>query len=273
MPNGGGEISSNVGDLLAIGGANAKGVKIFGSMVGAVADFAGAVTGVGQLVNLIVTTWSGSQSDLDQIKDAIAQVFDRMNERQKAKDTSDRITNLENEIAPAAGVADGLERDVEANLTQGERNQRIETCAAALEALSGNAWFPLYVDQVYWNDWSDFFIGEVGYGYSKWPTDGLAPTAPGSRDEVFNYIYVLPAYLRVVALVLAEIVALDPAGVTEWNKTVLSPAVTLLETYHDKIANEGITLLSPSPWSGSRDQPWDPLLLRWPGPATTSIRS
>jgi hypothetical protein len=175
------------------------------------------------------------------------------------------LTNLDNQTAFAAGVADGLEADVAANLSLGERNQRIETSLTALEALSDEAWNAPFDDQVYWNDWADFanipgqggeFYFDFGYGYSKFLNDDLAPK-PDGNGRVLSYTYILPAYLRVLALVLAEIIALESPSVPQWREA-LRKATQKLQSEHDKIL-ESIEDLAPAPWSGPRTSVWDPL--------------
>jgi hypothetical protein len=254
---------SNLQELAGIGDANKSAVNVFGALAGTIADFAGAATAVAQVVQLI-EQWSGTQTDLDSIKNAVNTEYARLREDQKAKDIGDRLTNLDNQTAFAKGVADGLAADVAANLSVGERNQRIEECFHALEALSGDAWNGVFDDQVYWNDWPDFadiagqggeLYTDFGYGYSKWSSDDLAPDPDGDA-RVFSYTYILPAYLRVVALILGEIIALESPPQL-WQEP-LHEAAQKLQSVHDTIL-ERIENLAPAPWSGPRTSRSDPL--------------
>ena len=255
---------SNLQELAGIGDVDRSAVNVFGSLAGTIADFAGAAAGVVAIVQLM-QSWTGTQTTLDSIKNAINAQYARLREDQKAQDITARLTNLDNETAVAKGVADGLAADVAANLSTGERNQRIETCLTALEALGGEAWNAPFDDQVYWNDWPDFanifgagddFYREFGYGYSKFGTDDLAP-APDQNGRVLSYTYILAAYLRVLALVLAEIIALESPSVQQW-KDALHNAAQKLQNVHDTIL-ESIESLAPAPWSGPRTSPSDPL--------------
>ena len=255
---------SNLQELAGIGDVDRSAVNVFGSLAGTIADFAGAAAGVVAIVQLM-QSWTGTQTTLDSIKNAINAQYARLREDQKAQDITARLTNLDNETAVAKGVADGLAADVAANLSTGERNQRIETCLTALEALGGEAWNAPFDDQVYWNDWPDFanifgagddFYREFGYGYSKFGTDDLAP-APDQNGRVLSYTYILAAYLRVLALVLAEIIALESPSVQQW-KDALHNAAQKLQSVHDTIS-DGIESLAPAPWLGPRTSPWDPL--------------
>jgi hypothetical protein len=146
-----------------------------------------------------------------------------------------------------------------ASLTAADRAERLERCAQALDALSHDAWFAPYDDQVYWSDFPLFtgFGDLLGCGYCRGP-ESVAPK-PDDAGNVFSYIYILPTYLYTLAIFLAEAIALDPDYLRNWGETVIAPAVNLLNSYHDKIVNEGLLSLMPVPFSNGRAESWDAL--------------
>jgi hypothetical protein len=256
---------SNLSDLSAVGNANSTGIEAAGAIVGSIADIAGVVGAVFSVVSF-TASMLGAQGDLGDIKTVIQTAFDTLNEHQRAADTIARLTNLDNQISIAQGVFDGLTADISAGLTVADRNERLEKCAQAIEALSNDAWYAPYDDQVYWSDYP-LFTGFcqiiLGFGYCK-GSESIAAT-PDGAGNVFSYIYILPAYIYTLAIFLVEAISLDPDYLSHWGASVIAPAERLLSTYHDKILNEGFVSLAPVPFTNGRSESWDllPAPLEW----------
>jgi hypothetical protein len=254
---------SNLSELGEVGQGNASAVKVFGAAIGTVADFAGAVGAVASILGAVISAVQGGQTDLADLKNTILAVGAALNAHQKAQDINLRWTNLDNQIAPAQGVLDGLQADLNNNISQADKNSRIEICATTMEALKDAVWFAPYQDQLYWNDYPDFLVAgfptSTNFGYCESPDKPVSP-GPDPSGNVFSYTYVMPSYLRALAIFMTVGEALDANFVQDFGETVLAPAADLLQQWHEKIVNDGITQISPAPFPAEpRAYPWDPL--------------
>ncbi len=245
---------SNLGDLLNdIGIENAGAVGTIGDFIGALADLSGAGGAIGSLLDLLGGQSDQTRAELQAISDAIKNGFQQLNAVLKSEGIIERTTNLSNQLSPAQAVLAALKALVNQQppLTDYERTQQIEICITALQALgTSSAWEAPFSEQVFWTDagsnvWANKYSVPIDRGYGD-----QSPTAD-STGAVFNYTYVLPVYLQAVYIFLAVGTSLDPKFSANYGASVLEPAVNALQTYHDKILNDGVTKLSPAPWDSS----------------------
>jgi len=228
------------------GAASGDSISQFGSAIGTAADFAGGVGAIAALIGVMNGFMQTGQDQLGTVQNSINQLIGA----QKAADLQSRLTEMVNALATMQGIFDGLQADLNANLSASDRNSRIETCSQALSiftdpVLSPEAiWSAPYSDLVYWDDTPDFYYSggvlttvDLGYGV-------VSPT-PDADGLVFYYNVVLPSFLRALAMWVAEAAALDPNYVADFGATVLQPAVNTLNWVHNTIVGQGIQILAP----------------------------
>jgi hypothetical protein len=232
----------NGSQLQQISNCNANATKACGDALGSIANVFGVAGGVVSIVGVVLEDMGVIKSDLQIIQDAILAAYNQLGAHIKAEDINLRLTNLDNQSAEALKTLDGLPADLNANLDQDARNRRIEDCAGPLEAMANAVWYAPYDDQVYWSDWNDHVVNLAGKdldaGYGE-----IVPSADATGN-VFSYTFVLPYYLRALTIFLTEAGALDPNFAMYWSEP-LTRWLQVLQTYHDKIVNEGIIQLSP----------------------------
>lgn len=245
-------------DLLKdVGDKNAQPIQVFGHAIGTLADFASAFAGsaITAIVNQLLNQVDPTQAALQQIIAAIQNDF----QADKAGRIIDRLTNQVNAQGEALAVLDSLNvlLNSQPPLTDQERADEIEKCISAIEKLSPEdpLWTAVFSDQTYWTDSGVFTRPESGFFGHEGPVDvdaGYGQKAPpSSNDRVFNYTYILPAYLQAVSCFLIVAGALMPTFAKDYADTVIRPAAGLLKARHDKIVNEGINQILPQHWDGS----------------------
>ena len=138
----------------------------------------------------------------------------------------------------------------------------IGQCLTAVNELAINPdaisnWQAVFSDQIFWTDSGQFFQFEhLTPSHVPEPTKamdaGYGPQTPpqtGGEDLVFSYLYVLPDFLRTLAIFIAVAGSDDPNWVSDYGPQVLQPVAAFLKnSVHDTIAKE-ITQLAPS-WDG-----------------------
>lgn len=231
---------ANLSDLLtAVSTKNADGsdkardaVGAVGASMGLLADLSGVV-GFVQLASSLVDTILGKD---DQVTDALNQLQQEMQNLQaavKAEDTLDRLRNLEDAINPAASVLGQLKADVNEQppVSTEYRLTQVGTCLAAVINLTDmqgtdNKWRVVYNDQTFYSDaWDGVMAPQVD-------GDGL----------VFNYIYVLPVFLRSIYILLTVIGTLTPKDLNQYSDQ-LRHCIDRLQMVHDTVLNNGIVVL------------------------------
>lgn len=231
---------SNLSDLLkALSTTNEDGtekavdaVDAIGSSMGLLADVSGAV-GFVQLASSLVNTILGKD---DQVTAALNQLQQEMQNLQaavKAEDTLERLRNLEDAINPAASVLAQLKADVNQQppVSTEYRLAQVQTCLAAVINLTDmqgtdNKWRVVYNDQTFYSD--------------AW--DGVLPPQVDGDGLVFNYIYVLPVFLRSIYILLTVIGTLTPKDLNQYNDA-LRNCINRLQLVHDTVLNNGIVVL------------------------------
>ena len=178
--------SGNLADLLTgLGGTNTNGVNVYSSLLGALADSAGAGQALQVFYKKLQDFLNGHQPDpLQTILDTLQNDFDRLFAALRARWNEEDWRNLAQLVSGAETVLldlDGL-LNAQPPLTEKDRLDHIATCEAPLVTLSDpGSHFPSpfflvpYSEQVYFQD--------AYYGRQ-------APPTPAD-NQVFSYLYVL----------------------------------------------------------------------------------
>jgi len=272
-----GDVQSNLANFLNdIGNSNSSTAQDIGDGIGTIADIAGAIGGIGGIVSLVgsfMGQGDQTQAELQTILTTIQNDFQQLNEAQKGEDIVQRLTDIGNQLAPAQAVLDSLQSLAgQLPLTPFEVTQQLQPCVTTINALApdGN-WLASYNDQVYWNDYQYVWPPPP---WSEGNSYGYGQQAPNGNPDgtVFNYTYILPAYLNAVFIFLSVGGTIDPDFVQNWANSVIRPAAALLQTNHDQVLNSGLTQLSPGYWTGQILAPWLTFETSIP-PALTSPRA
>jgi hypothetical protein len=230
-------------------GENCTVINLISSAFGAGADVSGflALFGVGG---------DKTEAELKNILNTIQNDFAQLNAADKAARIIQRLQNLDNITSPAQTQLEQL---------QAHKAADIQPCLNAINALAINPdatsnWEVVFSDQIFWTDAGQYFqfkniqvdplVGpqlvnalDAGYGLQT-------PAQDGGEDLAFSYLYVLPDFLRVLAIFIAVAGSEDPNWVADYGPQVLGPVAAFLKNnVHDTIANE-ITFLSPDFWDG-----------------------
>ena len=142
----------------------------------------------------------------------------------------------------------------------------IGPCLTAINELALNPdaisnWQAVFSDQIFWTDAGKYFQfapyrnhravfrEREGVGRGLW-TDKFPPDR--RRGFVFSSLYILPDFLRTLAIFIAVAGSDDPNWVIDYGPQVLQPVAAFLkDNVHDTIATE-IMQLSPGFWDGQR---------------------
>jgi hypothetical protein len=249
-------VTGNIADLINdIWGKNGSTINIISSAFGAAADVAGAVTGVIALVNGIKSLFEEdpTQEALQAILTTIQNDFAQLNAADKAGRIIQKLQNLDNITGPAETQLQQLQAKMPTDIGQ---------CLTAINELAINPdaisnWQAVFSDQIFWTDAGQYFqfknIEVSPFGQTATALDaGYGQQTPPEvgADLVFSYLYVLPDFLRTLAIFIAVAGTDDPDWVTDYGPQVLQPVAAFLKNnVHDTIAS-AITQLSPGSWDG-----------------------
>jgi hypothetical protein len=251
-----GDQTGNIADLANnLTTENSTAINILSSAFGAAADISGAVA----LVSAFVTAFEGgddTQAALQTILTTIQNDFAQLNAADKAARIIERLQNLDNITGPAETQIQQLQAHMAADIGQ---------CLTAVNELALNPgaisnWQAVFSDQIFWTDSGKFYqfsplpkySGNVPPGAEALDAGYGQQTPPqiGDEDLVFSYLYVLPDFLRTLAIFIAVAGSDDPNWVTDYGPQVLLPVATFLkDNVHDTIVSE-IAELSPGFWDG-----------------------
>jgi hypothetical protein len=227
---------SNLTDLLNdVHIPNAGAVGVVGSLLGAAADVSGAAGLIDTLVSSFNDKTAGIDSQLGAIRGALqtlVETVDELNGRTRWDDINRRLGDIDRAFAPAAGVLGSLADDLAASppLDEAARSQRAATCySAAYELMQSEHWDLPSTDLAYYQD--------------PWNLDLLQPVFFDSRRawppmmDVFYDVYVLPQYLRAVAIYLLVLRAFYPDEQVRANHAdTLIQHMNRLQEVHDASA-------------------------------------
>jgi hypothetical protein len=266
-------ISSNLANLLHdVSGTNAKAFQTLGDAIGTLADVVGGVIPVASFIGVALKLIGSGPDELQQIEDAIKNLFHQLQQDQRASNLLTSLTNLQNQYSAAMTAGESLQSLYKTlPLTSIEVVNQLKPILDSVNALAppdvsklgcanaglGGPWGVVYDLQIFWGDndspdvtWppsnstTPSFPG-VYWGYGAQD----APLPPEHNDgTVFNYTYVLPQWLQAVNAFLSIGAVIDPQFVANWSSAIRSMAC-LLQSVHDYILNQGIVSLSPGPWN------------------------
>jgi hypothetical protein len=250
---------SNLSDLLtALNATNAKATDTFGAALGFASDISGPL-GLGLAIfSAVEGVLQGNQTEaeLENILKTIQNDFAQLNAADKAGRIIQRLQNLDNITGPAETQLEQLQAHMPTDIGQ---------CLTAINELAINDtaisnWQAVFSDQLFWTDSGEYFQfpnlqGDDQRGVD-WAADALdagygQQTPPEVGENlVFSYLYVLPDFLRTLAIFIAVAGSDDPNWVSDYGPQVLQPVAGFLKNnVHDTIAS-GITQLSPGFWNG-----------------------
>jgi hypothetical protein len=238
-----GNLANTIKDIF---GKQSQTLNTFSNLIGTLADASGAVSTITSVVGLFTNMGA---DPLQPILDVLQRDFQQLQAEQKAENIIMRRTNQVNALAPVAAIVADLNNLINAQPppTEFDRLTIIEKCNTALLQLGPDPlWDAPYNDQVFWNDfflvmWPNFLGHDVDLGYGE-----QAPTAD-STGAVFNYFYILPAYMQAAFMFITVAAALFPSDFGQRFADNLKAAAELLQARHDKILS-GITQLYPGPF-------------------------
>ena len=229
-------------------GENCAVINLISSAFGAGADISGflALFGVGG---------DKTETELQNILKTIQNDFAQLNAADKAGRIIQKLQNLDNITSPAQTQLEQL---------QAHKPTDIQPCLNAINALAINPdatsnWQAVFSDQIFWTDAGQYFqfkdieinpldltsVNALDAGYGE-----QTPAQVGGEDLAFSYLYVLPDFLRVLAIFIVVAGSEDPNWVADYGPQVLGPVAAFLKNnVHDTIASE-ITFLSPNFWDG-----------------------
>jgi hypothetical protein len=258
-----GNQTGNLADLINnLFDTNSQAINDLSSLIGAVADTAGAVEGVIQVVDLFTSQPDPLPAVLAEVQKEFAQLYAYLtawqNEQEWQK-LADLVSSAESVVDTLDGVVHGQPPP-----TDFERFTYIDACVKPLDALSDQtirstgAFFVVpYSVQVYWTDSGSFqqdvfsyndktrswvVVRTVDVGY------GLQAPSPPPDNQVLFYLYVMPYYLKAVFLLVSVGGSLfsDFGKSKQRQQDALIKYAKFLTTIHDLIAGS-ITKLAPPP--------------------------
>ncbi len=226
---------SNLSDLKdaidKISNGNDEGIALIGSSIGTIADLAGgvgAVISVVQLASALLGSGGDDQTQamLNDILATIKAEYQKLHKEVQGLIDKFESASVNNTlVVTAVAIGQNLASDVAANLSSDGKSSRLEACLAAVNSLALTAsagglnqvWQVVQEDQLYFVPTNPWVYDDGGLPSADFPFtyENLAfqrtfiPDA-GPDGLVFNYTYVLPAYLRTIMIYLAVGVAFYP---------------------------------------------------------------
>jgi hypothetical protein len=183
------------------------------------------ISGVVSLIGLFISTNNQVPEALDEIKTALnslLQAVDNINASLRWSHIVGRWKDIDNAFIPANSVLDLLEADVNnlAQLSYGDKSDRIAKCAETLESLQNSANWKLF--------WSDPVYYQDDYNRQSMPM-------PDSDGSVFSPAYVLPQYVRALAIYLLVMRSIASEDI-QYHSKDLKKFVNFLRDAHDRSA-------------------------------------
>jgi hypothetical protein len=278
------ELTSAVGALLKdLGAQNTAAIDLVGGVAGLIVGAStlgpvGIAAAVGGILGNIISILSpsGSQASLGQVSKQLAQLV----QAESAKADEDRRTNIQNDLGNAVSVAGSLQ-DLKNHPPQTHDDVRaqLQLVLGSMAQLAppdvsgrgcqtaGNIGGLWTVPFNYLTKWTDadspgavVTVFSAGFHKSFGPTDifrgyGEQDPPKDTSGQVFNYTYVLPAYLYTVSTFLSTGLLIDPTFQQDFSNNVAT-AVCLLQSVHDFVLTKGMTKLSPGPLTLQNLEQW-----------------
>jgi hypothetical protein len=195
---------SNLSDLItAVGDSNTKATNEIGASLGLAADISGAVGLVTSVISLL--EGDSTQAALQNILTTIQKDFAQLMAAEQVGRIISKLQNLDTITSPAQTQLEQLQANQPVDITK--CLDAINNLALNPDALGAN-WQAVFTDQIFWTDSGQYMqVGEgvlPGIGIlGNMPMDaGYGPQTPpqAGADSVFTYRYVLPDFLRTLAI-------------------------------------------------------------------------
>jgi len=200
--------------------------KINGEILGALADFSGAL-GIAQLGINLVTSFLAKDEEAQKIIAAIQKDFQDLKAFIAAEDKLARMRDVDLGMKDAVAVFQQLPANMAilSSLSSDFIQTQIQTCLAAVLFFAENE-----------DKWEA--VAQSVPSYSDAWSGSVAPDVTGN-GLVFNYTYTLPQYLRSISILLTAIGSLAPTSLANYQSS-LSICLTRLENVYDTIVSSGI---------------------------------
>jgi hypothetical protein len=254
----------------ATGAANSSAVNVIGAGIGTVADFVGGVGAVISAVELAEKLALGNdnaRTALQEIIDAMYTGFHELNLDLRAEDLKRQWDLIDLLFADAEAAFDSLKSDLTASppVDSGYKSLQIQKCLAPVLVFEGLVWGEpadqwqfIHDFQVYFSPTYPWYYEGGGLPSSLFPFSyGGQTFAVNFRDPntfdpgadanglTFNYIYILPSYLRAIMLFLAVGAAFRPDFTRVYEHNLRNSAKFLL-MIHDQIRDGILAISAPA---------------------------
>lgn len=270
---------SNLSELITnVNEADHTALNIFGAAIGTIADFSGGIGLAQTAIQLISNLVSPDRTQqlLQEILSKIDAGFAKLGLHLKGENILARLRSLHSITDPADGVYTELSFNINGNVSNDFKHGEIEKCVTALQGLMHpelEQWKVVHDDQVFYSPEATIHYGGGGASNSVFT---FTPTTPGSVEcegmiftsnfdpgadtdnLVFNYTYILPAFMRLIMIFLAVCAAFDPnyTNLDNQGRFIRQLAIFLL-AIHDKI-KAGIVHIDAPDASSMIDPDLDP---------------
>ena len=228
---------ANLDELIKhLGDDDSSSLTIAGDILGTVADASGAigagasvVTEILQMLNVIQPADQQVQDLLSSIQLSIDSIFRALAGDIAAEGILARERDIDGGIKDVAALFTILQTIVPelASLEEDYILQQIQTCVAAIQ------FFTDYPDKwlIPWASLPKAGPGPNPQGYSDNNWSGAL--APPESEFIFNYVYVLPQFLRAIYMSQASILALKPSAMNQSDiQNLFKKAASKLQEVH-----------------------------------------
>jgi hypothetical protein len=232
-----------------------------------------AAAAVGFLETLISLFQSSGSDEVQKLGQALEQLIQQFEQAAAADAVNQRVSGIGIQVGVAAGLETSLQSlSAQLPLSAADVSNKLTSLAQALAALAppdesqygcsyagaplgGGFWLFPSNFQTFWDDsdskdlvWPpppSLQVQALGYGKQ----------APAGAN-VFNYTYVLPAFLYLAAVFVSLGAAIDPKLKQNWADSVVRPTACFLRSVHDNILKNGLKELTPGPWTDQTLASW-----------------
>lgn len=283
------DLSSGVASALkAAGYPDTQLIQALGTVAAAAAAFVVGTGGVGGLVvaavGFVGTVMSlfqssGSSDQFQQVQQALKTLSNKLADIEQgdaANAIDQRVRDIQKALAPAQSAEGSLNTYVHqlplsndlvdttlGNLlgvlgTLAPPDLSTRGCGYGGSQISGGYWQVPAAYQVFWSDsdspdltWPNQIQPPGLFGY------GSQAPSRDSGGNVFNYMYVLPAFLYAVSVFISVGAVIDPKFKENWTESVIKPSACFLRSLHDFLVKE-LVYLTPGQWNGQILSSWLP---------------
>jgi hypothetical protein len=286
-------LGRDMANLDDLAGSNKEALVRLGGAIGLLADLSGAFSTITGIISFLENLTGGGPDPTQQALQEIQNMLSVVLVDQKGEDLLARWRDLDQYLIPAEAVFRNLLSDINANppLSSGEKSNRILTCLNAVLAFEigegDDKWKAVRGEQtdyfvlplpsnpfmIYEGQGLNGYAGLLSYDDTTF-TKTFIPDADAS-GLVFNYTYVLPAYMRSLMIFLAVGAGLDDHFL-ENQRGQLRASAAVLQGRHDFI-KAGIVNIAAPTLSDLQTVPGSrPPMSRWHAaglPVLTSLQS